>query len=188
MTRKTTPSTSAATSSWDDLLRLVPGYDPFAGAGACTFDEDAATRAIGFFGDCLTHVKGQLAGQSFLLEPWQRSIVANIFGWKRPDGTRRYREALKSRRWSEPAPRTAYEPTHPLPASLVEGALPHPAAGSKDQREGEIGRILCYNRRVGNEQTARSRCSQASAAASSRVDVSASGRRGSRSGEMVRVG
>ncbi|MCA9312294.1 MAG: hypothetical protein KDA21_13855, partial [Phycisphaerales bacterium] len=94
MTRKTTPSTSAATSSWDDLLRLVPGYDPFAGAGACTFDEDAATRAIGFFGDCLTHVKGQLAGQSFQLEPWQRSIVANIFGWKRPDGTRRYREAL----------------------------------------------------------------------------------------------
>lgn len=94
MAPKTTASTSAAISNWDDELRLIPGYDPFADAGACAFDEEAAARAIGFFADCLTHVKGELAGQAFQLEPWQRSIVANIFGWKRPDGTRRYREAL----------------------------------------------------------------------------------------------
>ena len=30
----------------------------------------------------------------FALEPWQEAIMLNLFGWKRPDGTRRYRESL----------------------------------------------------------------------------------------------
>jgi len=38
--------------------------------------------------------QGAAAGSLFLLEPWQKAIVANLFGWKRPDGTRRYREAF----------------------------------------------------------------------------------------------
>lgn len=30
-----------------------------------------------------------------MLEPWQRDdIIRPLFGWKRPDGTRRYRHAL----------------------------------------------------------------------------------------------
>lgn len=40
------------------------------------------------------HTKGELAGQPFVLEPWQeQQIVRPLFGWKRADGTRRYREA-----------------------------------------------------------------------------------------------
>ena len=77
-----------------DTLRLIPGYDPFATAGDCWMDEEAAQKAIDFFPECLCHVKGELAGKPFRLEPWQQAVVGNVFGWKRPDGTRRYREAF----------------------------------------------------------------------------------------------
>lgn len=77
-----------------DLERVilqVPGYNPHDMAGGCTFDPEAAGLAIDFFHECLTHVRGELAGKPFLLEPWQQAVVANMFGWKRLDGTRRYR-------------------------------------------------------------------------------------------------
>lgn len=56
------------------------------------FDEAAAQRTIDFF-QFLTHSKGEWAGRVFELEPWQAFIVGSIFGWKRADGTRRYRIA-----------------------------------------------------------------------------------------------
>ena len=58
------------------------------------FDEVEAERAVRFFETRLTHVKGELAGRPFILEPWQRdNIIRPLFGWKRKDGTRRYRTA-----------------------------------------------------------------------------------------------
>ena len=84
----------AASSKPDKFLRLIPGYDPFATAGDCTFDKKSAKRAIDFFTECLTFTAGEWMGRPFVLEPWQQAIVGNIFGWKRPNGTRRYREAL----------------------------------------------------------------------------------------------
>lgn len=56
------------------------------------FDEKAADRAIKFMG-LLHHFEGPLAGQPWKLEPWQVFVVGSIFGWKRKDGTRRFREA-----------------------------------------------------------------------------------------------
>ena len=55
------------------------------------FDAKAARKAERFFELYLTHVKGEWAGAPFKLERWQREIVRTVFGWKRPDGTRRYR-------------------------------------------------------------------------------------------------
>lgn len=81
-------------AEWEALLRVLPGYDPFAQAGDCFFSDERALRAIGFFHEVLTHVKGTLAGRPLYLEPWQLSLVANLFGWTRPDETRRYREAF----------------------------------------------------------------------------------------------
>lgn len=69
----------------------IPGYDPFLQAGDCHFDEDAAQLALDFFPEILTHVEGPMAGDPFVLEVWEQSIVANLFGWRLPDGTRRYR-------------------------------------------------------------------------------------------------
>jgi len=58
------------------------------------FDEAAADRAVSFFSRFLTHSKGAWAGSKFELEPWQRDdIIRPLFGWKRRDGTRRYRTA-----------------------------------------------------------------------------------------------
>jgi len=58
------------------------------------FDEQAATVAVRFFERLLVHSKGEWAGQPFGLQPWQRDdIIRPLFGWKRADGTRRYRTA-----------------------------------------------------------------------------------------------
>lgn len=78
----------------EKTMRLIPGYDPFATAGDCKFDHLAAVHAIGFFRDELVFIEGAKAGRPFELEPWQQAIVGNLFGWKRPDGTRRYRKAF----------------------------------------------------------------------------------------------
>lgn len=59
------------------------------------FDKVAAQHVVDFFG-FLRHSKGEWGangGQTFVLSPWQVFILANIFGWKRADGTRRFREA-----------------------------------------------------------------------------------------------
>ena len=95
MTRaKTKAAKTRADSSLDDVIRLIPGYDPIETAEDCWFDEESAQLALDFFPSILTHVKGKLAGKPLVLEPWEQAIIANAFGWKRPDGTRRYREVF----------------------------------------------------------------------------------------------
>lgn len=79
---------------WRALLGLIPGYDSFATAGdGMWFDEQAADNACGFF-ECLKHVEGSNAGEKLRLEDWQLAVVGGLLGWKRKDGTRRYREAM----------------------------------------------------------------------------------------------
>ncbi len=57
------------------------------------FDRAAAQRALSFFGFlCLPEVEGK-AGVPFVLQPWQKFIVGSLFGWKGPDGFRRFRTA-----------------------------------------------------------------------------------------------
>ncbi len=77
------------------IARLIPGYDPFETAPeGYWFDHNEAAETIQFVELFCTHVKGELAGTPLLLEDWQKAFFANLFGWKRPDGTRRYRECL----------------------------------------------------------------------------------------------
>lgn len=87
-----------ATPEWREVLLAIPGYDSIATAGDCRFDPVAAAAAIAFFPDMLRHIEGAKAGEPFELELWQRSILANLFGWKRLDTSgrlvRRYRECL----------------------------------------------------------------------------------------------
>jgi len=60
------------------------------------FDEKAANRAVNFF-QFLRHSKGEWAGQPFRLAPWQEDeIIRPLFGWRRRDGTRRFRTAYIS--------------------------------------------------------------------------------------------
>ena len=57
------------------------------------FDEAEADRVVEFL-SMLYHHKGEWAGQRFELADWQRNdIIRPLFGWKRADGTRRFRYA-----------------------------------------------------------------------------------------------
>ena len=54
------------------------------------FDKLDAQRVLDFF-SLLRHSKGVWAGQIVILEPWQQFILWCVFGWKRADGSRRFR-------------------------------------------------------------------------------------------------
>ncbi len=58
-----------------------------------SFDEEAAARAIRFFETKLRLSEGQFEGRAFKSEPPQDFIIGSLFGWKRADGTRRFRRA-----------------------------------------------------------------------------------------------
>lgn len=58
-----------------------------------TFDEEKALRVISFL-EKLPHVKGELAGQKFKPEEWQKyDIVYPLFGWVDSAGNRRFKIA-----------------------------------------------------------------------------------------------
>lgn len=93
LTRKT--KRKSVSAKWQRLLRLIPGYDPFAQADGFWFDEEAADDAVDFFPECIRHVEGATAGEPFVLEPWEQAIVGNLFGWKhRGTDVRRFREVF----------------------------------------------------------------------------------------------
>jgi phage terminase large subunit-like protein len=57
------------------------------------FSTAKANAAINLF-KLFRLTKGEVAGQEFVLNPWQQFIIASIFGWLRKDNhTRRYRRA-----------------------------------------------------------------------------------------------
>jgi len=72
----------------------IAGYDPNRDSEGYWFDSQEAEKRIRFFEVGLTHTKGHLKGKPFVLEPWERNIIATLFGWKNEDGRRRYREAF----------------------------------------------------------------------------------------------
>jgi phage terminase large subunit-like protein len=80
----------------DWVITILPGFNPHRDADLdgvwCWFDRETARKAISLIETHCSHVKG-FEGP-LILEPWQHGIVANLFGWKRPDGTRRFREAF----------------------------------------------------------------------------------------------
>lgn len=64
------------------------------GARGLRFDSAEAQAAIDFWEVC-PHLKGKQAkrGELLRLEPWEKFVVGSVYGWKRADGTRRFRVA-----------------------------------------------------------------------------------------------
>lgn len=82
------------------LVELDPGKIPLTVADEDAieqgyyFDERAAKRVINFFERYLKHTISPYTGKPFILLDWQKySLIAPLFGWKRRDGTRRFRVA-----------------------------------------------------------------------------------------------
>lgn len=61
------------------------------------FSERHAQYALNAF-LFMKHSKGAFAGKQFLPSPWQQFWIALAFGWRKKDGTRRYREVY----WAVP--------------------------------------------------------------------------------------
>ena len=57
------------------------------------YDSDKAELRIKFIERVCTHVKGELAGQKFILEEWQKEFIRELYGTLNEDGTRQYRTA-----------------------------------------------------------------------------------------------
>lgn len=58
-----------------------------------TFDRARGNKVCRFI-ECLTHVKGSIAGQPIHLEDWQCFLLTTVFGWvDKETGFRRYRKA-----------------------------------------------------------------------------------------------
>lgn len=90
MSRYSEKSEVDLATAWSSWIRTEA--DARAVAVGYVFDCAAAERVRTFFRRFLRHSKGEWAGQSFELLDWQwEEIVAPLFGWLRPDGTRRYR-------------------------------------------------------------------------------------------------
>lgn len=98
------------------------------------FDEEAAKRAIKFF-KFLKHSKGEWAGQTLTLEPWQQFIFWVVFGWKRAsDGMRRFRTAyMEVARKNGKSTMISGAGLYLLDADGEPGAEIYTAATKKDQ-------------------------------------------------------
>jgi len=83
---------AAQQEGWLYMIR-VPA-DITALEHGCYFDQDRAEHFIKFIETILLHTKGSMAGQPFILLDWQRADFQELFGWVRPDGFRRYQQAM----------------------------------------------------------------------------------------------
>lgn len=113
-----------------DALEYWRGNAP----AGCYYDDVLADMAIDFVEGFCVQSKGKWAGQAVQLLPWQRRIVAILWGWRREDGTRQFRTCYVE------VPRKNGKSTLCSALALLllfadgePGAEAYAAAGSKDQ-------------------------------------------------------
>ena len=100
------------------------------------WDIDAANRAIGYFEDVLCLNGGQFEGKPFEVLPWQAFVIGSLFGWKGPDGYRRFRVAyIETAKGSGKSPLAAGIGLYGLTADGEARAEIYAAATKKDQAQ-----------------------------------------------------
>lgn len=98
------------------------------------FDTAAADHALGFFADVLRLAGGEHEGQPFELLDWQAFIIGSLFGWKAPDGYRRFRMAfIETGKGSGKSPLAAGVGLYMLTADGEWRAEVYAAASKQDQ-------------------------------------------------------
>ena len=104
------------------------------GARGLTFDPAAAAHAIRFFETKLKLSEGQFEGMPLLLHPSQAFKVGSIFGWKRADGTRRFRRAyVEEGKGNGKSPIAGGIGLYGMTADKEAGAQIYAAGATKDQ-------------------------------------------------------
>jgi phage terminase large subunit-like protein len=98
------------------------------------FDLEAAEHAIGFFEGVLKLSEGQFEGKPLILEPSQAFIIGSLFGWKREDGTRRFRRAyIEQGKGNGKSPVAGGIGLYGMTADGEAGAQIYAAAAKKEQ-------------------------------------------------------
>jgi phage terminase large subunit-like protein len=98
------------------------------------FDEVAADRAIRFFETRLKLSEGQFEGKPLILHESQAFKVGSIFGWKRADGTRRFRRAyIEEGKGNGKSPIAGGIGLYGMMADDEPGAQIYAAGATKDQ-------------------------------------------------------
>ncbi len=98
-------------------------------------------------------MKGEWAGQPFRLAEWERQIVRDLLGWKREDGTRRYRTAyIEVPRKNGKSSLAAGLALYLLFADEEPGAEVYSAAADRDQAAivFDLAREMVARRVAGN--------------------------------------
>lgn len=97
------------------------------------FDEREATAVCEFFG-FLSHSKGEWGGTPIILEDWELFVMWVLFGWRRADGTRRFRTSyLEIARKNGKSTLAAGVGLYLLVADGEAGAEIYSAASKRDQ-------------------------------------------------------
>lgn len=134
------------------LLRCLPNFDPFALAQpGYYFDSEYAEQVVDLFETHVKHPEGPLVGQPCLLSPWQMSTLLNFYGWRKADGSRRFRECLIY------VPKKAGKTTYAAGWMMLElaflakpGAQFYSAASNREQA-GLAFQCICKMRRYSDD-------------------------------------
>lgn len=98
------------------------------------FDHSAADRAFRFFEGVLRLSEGQFEGKPFQLHDSQAFIVGSLFGWKRQDGTRRFRRGyVEQGKGNGKSPLAGGIGLYGLTADGEAGAQVYAAAAKREQ-------------------------------------------------------
>ncbi|PKM30221.1 MAG: phage terminase small subunit P27 family [Gammaproteobacteria bacterium HGW-Gammaproteobacteria-11] len=100
------------------------------------WDVDAASHAIGYFREVLRLNGGAYEGQPFKVLGWQSFVIGSLFGWKAPDGYRRFRTAyIETAKGSGKSPLAAGIGLYGLTSDGEPRAEIYAAATKKDQAQ-----------------------------------------------------
>jgi phage terminase large subunit-like protein len=98
------------------------------------FDPEAADRVFRFFNNVLRLSEGQFEDKPFDLHPSQQFILGSIFGWKREDGSRRFRRAyVEQGKGNGKSPLAGGIGLYGMASDGESGAEIYAAATTKDQ-------------------------------------------------------
>jgi phage terminase large subunit-like protein len=98
------------------------------------FDEGAAEHAFGYFENVLHLSEGQFEGKPFELHPSQAFILGSLMGWKREDGTRRFRRAyIEQGKGNGKSPLAGGLGLYAMTADDEAGAQIYAAAAKREQ-------------------------------------------------------
>ena len=100
------------------------------------WDLEAANHAIGYFEDVLCLNGGEFEGKPFVVLPWEAFVIGSVFGWKGPDGYRRFRTAyVETAKGSGKSPVAAGVGLYGLTSDGEARAEIYAAATKKDQAQ-----------------------------------------------------